>query len=94
MNESEGRFGYDDSVDIKNSDVVFPFKGSDTYIQIFSCGRFVFEGIYSISEYLSEKIIFKTGKRSLSVSGNRLRLKNLSQEGFSIIGNISTVSFE
>jgi len=94
MNENDGRFGYSDSVDIKNSDVVFPLRGSDTYIQIFSCGRFVFEGKYSIGEYLSERISFKTGKRNFSVSGSRLRLKNLSNEGFSVIGNISSVSFE
>ena len=94
MNGLEGRFGYEDSVDLKNSDVLIPRKGSDAYIQIFSFGRFVFEGRYSILEYLSEKISFRAGKRNLNIIGNRLRLKNVTNDGFSVIGNISAVSFE
>ncbi len=93
MNEADRRILYADSADIKNSDIVFPVSGSDTYIQIFSSGKFVFEGKYSIVEYLNEKILVKSGKKQISIAGKRLRLKNVIASGFTVIGYISAVEF-
>ncbi len=94
MDMSEGRIGYSDAADIKNSDVVFPVAGVNTHIEIFSNGRLVFEGKYSIYEYFTDKISIKTGKKMFKIVGSRLRLKNVSIQGFTVIGNINSIEFE
>ncbi len=91
---SEGYIRYNDSADIKNSDVLYPVGGVNTHIELFSNGRLVFEGKYSIYEYFSDKISVKTGKKVFCISGTRLRLKNVSVEAFTVIGNINSIEFE
>lgn len=85
---------YSDCVDPKNSDVVFPFSGSDMHIELFSNGKMLFEGKYSIIEYLDERVVFKAGKKTVKLDGSRLRLKNLVSESFTVIGNIMSIEFE
>ena len=93
MSMPEKRLGYSDSVDIKNSDVVYPFRGSDMHIEIFSTGKLVYEGRYSVLEYQTEFISFRIAKRNLNISGERLRLKNVSVQTFTVIGNILSIEF-
>lgn len=94
MNKESKRISIDNNVDLRQADVPFATLSGGAHIEIFGNSRLVLEGKYLITEFTENLIKIKSGKRYITITGQRISLSNLSGDGFLLSGKFSKIEFE
>lgn len=84
----------EERADLTGSDVFLSSVSRGGLIHMIGNKQLTFEGKYKILEYGDVSLKFKGGKQTIVISGDRIKVSNITSDSFTVTGSFSELSFE